>query len=439
MNKWLMNNNVVKIVALVLGVLLFVIVHKDDLATTTSPPSLIESRWIDNVQVRVIGLDTKQHAIKSMKPYRVRIQIRGKRTAITSTLPENYKAILDLTGYDKGKQIVQLNHQLLPGIDFISMQPSRVVVELEDVQTKEFEVQIRTKGTPANGYNIGTPIVKPAGRVDVTLPASRMAKVKSVMGIVNIDKVNEAVIKKQVKLNAYNAEDNKAIEKAILTPSSVEVEIPIIKPFKVVPLQVNLRGQLAEGLAVSSFIPDVNQVTLYGPHEALNSIEHFNVGIELHQLYTAGMHKLKVPLTPPANIEKIEPSEIMFNLQISGLKQRTLINVPISLTGGSDHFAATITEPTTRKIDVIVTGAPDLIDKLKTDDIQLIANVNDLSPGEHTVNLQVHLPRFVQRVSQTPLTVKVDIKDKEAPVTTSPGSKPPSLDSKGEEAQHRDP
>ncbi|KJB86308.1 hypothetical protein AZ66_19550 [Paenibacillus sp. E194] len=425
MDKWLMNNNAAKIIALVLGVLLFAVVHKDD-TTPTSPQPLMESRWIDDVQVRIVGLDTKQQVIKSIRPDKVRIQVRGKRTAIASALPEDYKVTLDLTGYGKGKHVVQLRHELPTGIDLISMEPSSATIELEDVQTKEYEVQVQTEGTPAKGYKAGTPIVRPSNRVHVTLPASRMAEVKSIVGTVSIDKANESVITKRVKLTAFNARGNE-VEGAVLTPSFVEVEVPITKPFKTVPLQVNLTGQLVEGLAVSALSPDVNQVTLYGPQEALDKIEYLdNVQVDLRQFEAAGTYKLKVQLTQPANIEKIEPSEITVELQISGVKQRTISDVPITLTGDNDRLETTIAEPASRKMDVIVVGAPNLIDALKVSDIQLIANVNDLPPGEHTVNLQVNLPRFVRRVDSTPLTIKVVIKDTEAPVTTLPDPKPPT-------------
>lgn len=424
MDKWLMNNNTAKIIALVLGVLLFAAVHKDD-PTTTSPQPLIESRWINDVPILVTGLDTNQQVIKPMRLDKVRIQVRGKRTAIASALPEDYKVTLDLTGYGTGRHVVQLRHELPQGIDLVSMQPSSTTIELEDVQTKEYEVQVRTEGTPAKGYKVGTSIVRPSNRVHVKLPASRMAEVKSIVGTVSVDKTNESVISKQVKLTAYDARNNE-VKGAVLTPSFVEVEVPITKPFKTVSLQVNPKVQLVEGLAVSSLTPDVNQVTLYGPQEALDSIDFYNIRVDLRQFQAVGTYTLKAQLTPPLNIEKIEPSEVTVELKISEVKKRTIPGVPITLTGDNDRLVTTITKPVSREMDVIVVGAPNVINGLKVSDIQLIANVNDLPPGEHTVDLQVNLPRFVRCVDQAPLTLKVVIKDTEAPVTPLPDPNPPA-------------
>ncbi|WP_019419001.1 CdaR family protein [Paenibacillus sp. OSY-SE] len=423
MDKWLMNNNAAKVIALVLGILLFAVVHKDDSTAVTTPP-LMESRWIDSVQVRTIGLDTQQQVIKSMKPETVRIQVRGKRTTIAAALPEDYKVTLDLTGYGTGRHVVPLHHEFPQGIELVSMLPSSVTVDLEDVQTKEFEVRVKTEGIAAAGYKAGTPIVSPSNRVHVTLPASRMAEVKSVTAMVNIGKANESVMLKRVKLTAYNSKGQE-IQDAVMTPSVVEVEIPITKPFKSVPLQVNLTGQLPDGLAVSTLTPDVNQITLYGPQEALDQFEFFDgVQVDLRQIKAEGVYKLNVRLTPPSNIEKIEPSEITVDLQISSVKQRVISGVPIILTGENDRLETTVAEPATRKMDVTVVGAPSLVDELKAGDIQLIANVNDLPPGKHTVNLQVNLPRFVRRADNIPLTVTIIIQDHSTPVTTEPDTKP---------------
>ncbi|CAH8773163.1 CdaR family protein [Paenibacillus dendritiformis] len=419
MDKWLMNNTSAKVIALLIGVLLFIVVHKDD-PTSVSVPPLMETRWIDNVQVRTVGLDTKQQVIQSITPDSVRIQVRGKRTTIAAALPENYKVILDLTGYGPGTHVVQLQHDFPPGIELQAMEPSSVKVELEDVQTKEFEIQVRTQGAAAQGYKPGTPIVSPSNRVHVTLPASRMTEVAAVSAAVNIEGANESVIAKRVKLTAYN-DRGQEIEDAVITPSVVEIEVPITKPFKTVPLQLDLVGQLPDGLAVSSLMPSVNQITLYGPQEALNKVEFFDgVQVNLKQIDQAGQYKLDVTLTPPPNIEKIEPSEITVDVIVSAVKQKVITGVPITLTGENDRLETAIVEPATRKLDVAVVGAPNLIDEMTASDIQLIANVNDLPAGTHTINVQVNLPRFVRRAEQTPLTVTVEIRDKGEPVTTDP-------------------
>ncbi|WP_036695735.1 CdaR family protein [Paenibacillus taiwanensis] len=435
MDKWLMNNTAAKIIALVLGVLLFAVVHKEDPNTVTQQ-SLFETRWIDSVKINTIGLDEQQLAMRSMSPSDVRIQVSGKRTTITSALPEDYKVVLDLTGYGPGKHSIPLKYEVPLGVDMRSMQPSSVTVVLEEVQTKQYEVLIKTEGRPADGYKAGTPIVRPSNRVHVTLPTSRMQEIRSVSAIVDISKANESVLHKQVKLTAFDAA-GREVKNAIITPSVVEVEIPITKPFKTVPLQLNVRGNLPAGLSVAALEPNVNQVTLYGPQAALDSIEFYDVPqLDVSTFSAPGTYNVNVKLTSPPNIEKMEPSTILVKVTIAQDKKRVIEGVPITLTGVNDKLITNITEPASRKFNVTVVGSPSVVDALTVDDIQLIANINDLPPGKHAVTLQVNLPRFVRLADGERYTATIEIKDKDVPATTDPVTPPnPTTDGQQPEGE----
>ncbi|UHA71748.1 CdaR family protein [Paenibacillus sp. 481] len=436
MDKWLMNNNVAKIIALAIGVLLFAVVHKDD-PTTTTKPSLLEPRWIEGVKIQTVGLDP-QLEVKSLRPETARIQVRGNRSKLNAALPEHYQVSVDVTGYGPGRHVISLDYKSEPGIDLLTMQPSVVTVELEEVQTKQVEVRIKTQGVPAEGYKAGTPIIRPSERVHVTLPKTRMSQVKSVSAVVSIDKANETVIHKQVKLTAYDSR-GREVKGAVITPSVVEVEVPITKPFKTVPLQVNTVGELPTGLAIASLEPSVNEVTVYGPQQVLNRIEFYDsVQVDLSKFSKAGEYSLNVQLTPPPNIEKMEPSNLTVVVRITAVQKRTITGVPIRIAGNNERLKTTIAEPSSRKFDVTVIGAPNVINELRPEDIQLIANVNDLPPGEHNVTLQVNLPRFVKREDNTVFTAKIVIEDAGAPVDTKPDPTPDPGTSTGDQGGGED-
>lgn len=423
MDKWLMDNTASKIIALVLGVLLFAVVHKQDPNINTNQP-LYETKVIQAVQVATTGLDEKQYVIKSMEPSNVRIQVEALRNRMSSILTENYKVILDVAGYGAGTHTIPLKYELPEGVKLVSMQPSAVTVQIEEVQAKQFDVVIKTKGTPQEGYTAGTPIVTPSNRVHVTLPTSEMDNVQSVSAIVNIDQANESVLQKQVKLTAYDKAGNE-IKDAVIEPSVVQVEIPISKPFKTVPLQLNVRGNLPAGLAVGSVEPSVNQVTLYGPQEDLDQIEFYDgLQLDMSTFKSAGTYNVNLKLTLPPNLEKMEPNAIDVKVVIVAEKERVISNVPITLAGLNDKLKTTITEPASRSYDVKVIGAPEIVDTLTASDIQLIANVNDLPPGNHRVTLQVNLPRFVRLANQTSFTAVVLIEDQDVPAGTKPDPDP---------------
>lgn len=416
MDKWLLNNTSTKIIALLLGILLFIVVHKEDAGTVATQP-LVTTQWLNAVSIQTIGLDQESLVVGSMSADKVRIQVSGKKTTIASAQPEKYKVILDLTGYTAGRHVIPLKYELPSGVELKSMQPSSVTVVLEELQTQQYDVLVKTQGVPEEGYTAGTPIVRPSNRVHVVLPESRMAEVQSIVGIVDVSDSNESVIQKQVKLTAYDT-SGQEMKDAVITPSFVEVEVPITKPFKTVPIQLSLRGGLPAGLSVADMEPSVNVVTLYGPNSALNKIEFYDgIEVDIAHLTQPGTYNVNVKLTPPTNIEKMEPSSIDVKVTIESSMEQVIQNVPITMTGQSDRLITTIAEPASRQFDVTVIGAPSVVKELTAQDIQLIANVNDLPVGDHQIRLQVNLPRFVSLVDPSIYRANILIRDKDTPVS----------------------
>ncbi|WP_152395389.1 CdaR family protein [Paenibacillus guangzhouensis] len=415
MDKWLNNANISKVIALLLGILLWAIVHMDD-RSPNQVSSLVDVKVIDDVRIQTVGLDQSRYILKQMTPEVVRIQVRGQTSALTSAMPEDYRVSLDLTGLGEGKHDIDLTYEMPKGIQLVSMVPSRVTVEIEEMQTKEMDVSIKTTGTPAKGYTVGQPIISPTNRVHVTLPASQMKDIHSVSATLPIDGEQKSVKQKRVKLTAYDKTGHE-MKSAIITPPVVEVEVPITKPFKTVPLQINFIGQLPEGLAISSFTPSTNQVAIYGPQDVLDSIDFYDsIQIDLSQFKEST--KLTMPLPVLGKVEKIEPNSVNFDITIVPAVQRVLDKLPITLTGASDQLKASIEEPASKSMSITVEGAPDVVNSLKAGDVQVIANLSDLPPGTHQVALQVNLPNFIRRVDPGTIYVKVLIEDKKATPTT---------------------
>jgi YbbR domain-containing protein len=390
--------------------------------------SLIDVKVIDDVKIQTVGLDTSRFILHKITPEVVRIQVKGKTSALTSAMPEDYRVKLDVTGLDEGMHTLSLTTEMPKGIQLISMSPSSVQVELEERQTKEMDVSITTTGSPAKGYTAGQPIISPTNRVHVTLPASQMKDVQSVSATINIDGVVNSVKQKRLKLTAYDKTGHE-MKDAIITPPVVEVEIPIAKPFKSVPLQINFVGKLPDGLAISSIKQSANQVAIYGPQNVLDGIDFYDsIQIDLSKLTETTT--LSLPLPVLGKVEKIEPSSVNFEITIVPAVQRQLDMVPITLNGLNEQLKATIQEPASKVMSVTLEGAPDLVNSLKPEDVQLIANLSDLPPGVHQVALKVNSPNFVRQVNTEQLYVKVLIEDKISKPTDSKGQpetpKPPT-------------
>ncbi len=422
MNKWINNNNISKVLALAVSILLWSMVHLNDV--TPTPTAKIDSRIIDNVKVQAFGLDEKKYILSAMDTDQVQLEVKGKKSDLLSMYSEDYKVRLDLSKAKVGTSTLPLTVDVPSGIEVVNVQPSTVTVNIEKRDTSSFPVSIVTSGEPAAGYQMGSITMEPA-TVSVTLPESDLKRVDKIQGSVSIDGEDATIKEKRVKLTALDKQ-GKEIEGAVIEPSTISVVVPITPPYKEVPIELHYSGQLPDGIVISKAQPSVTTVKLYGSQDALAGIKSYNdVDVDLGQIKEAGTMVLPVDLTPPQGFEKIEPSSMEVEITTVSNSQRVIDDIPIKISGAGSDVQAAIKSPASGTMSLKLSGAPGLLNSLTKDDIQLIASVGNLKPGTHQVNLQVVLPRYVSRVDQgNALTATIEIKDNAAATSTQPDSKP---------------
>lgn len=398
MDRWLSHPTVMKLMALALGILLWAVVHFDPENPPSNVASLVEVKTIRSVQVHVVGLDEQRFELVDMQPKTIDLTVRGTRADILATRPEDYRLSVDLSELEAGTHTVSVQIDAMPrGLQLVSMNPGAVSVTLEPLQTKEFEVQLMIRGEPAEGYVVGKPILRPSNRAYVTLPDEELARVARVGAVIDVDGERET-IRDEIRLVAYDA-DGKIVEGAIIYPAVLEVEVPITLPFKTVPLQFRFQGEPAPGLAVASFQPDVDQVTVYGPQAELDRLEVLPVHVPMRNIRQTG--RLELPLKAPSANLTVEPAQVTVQVEVVKAATRTFKELPVYWNGLGDGLRATVREPKTGRADIVVSGAPDVLDRLKPGDVMVIADLSGRGPGVYTVSLIVNLPRFVTQVGGT--------------------------------------
>ncbi|MFC5470366.1 YbbR-like domain-containing protein [Cohnella suwonensis] len=416
MDRWLNHPTASKLVALGLALLMWAVVHFDpDEPSPNNVTSLNETKVIDDVIVQAYGMDEKNYVLLSLEPQKVKLTVRGTRSALASAQPNEYRLKVDLRTVGEGQHTLPLVEDLPPGITSVSMSPSTVVVDIEALQIKEFEVAIQTQGAPAKGYKVGTPILMPGNRVHVKLPKSQLEKVDRVGATISVEGEKETIKNKSVKLAAYDKDGNPFPE-AVIDPAVLEVEVPITNPFKTVPLQLKLVGHMKPGLSIASFKPDVEQVTVYGPQEALDTIEFVEANIQLDALTASG--KVTVPLIIAPPLIEVSPAKAEVTVEVLLSATRTLEGLPITLSGLGEGLKATITDPAAGKADISIQGAPALLDRLSPGDVDVIADLSGRGPGIYTIPLIVNLEKFMELAGGTQ-NITVEIVDA-APASTSP-------------------
>jgi YbbR domain-containing protein len=422
MDKWLRSNNVVKAIALMIGILLWVVVHLDVNKTAPSTTPLPGEETINAAKVVPVKLDGSHFSIQKIDPEIVNITLRGKQSALTKLNTNSIQVQVDLSNAAVGTHAYPLYTVNVPNSMSASLVPTTVNVTLEELQKKEVPVTINVVGIPSTGYIVGQPIVNP-NRVHVTLRTSELNSVDSVQAELSVDKAS-GVVHKQVKLTAFD-KNGKPVE-ATITPPLVDVEIPVTVPFKEMPLQVKVVGLPAKGYSIAAMTQSVKRVTVFSSQTTLDKMEFYNgPEVDVTDLSENKQFTLEIPLLNKD--VRVDPVKVDISVEIVPTATLTMNNIPLRISGENDSFQTRIIIPDKKEIQAILEGAPDLLGKLTLQDVQAIIDVSNLPPGKHELPINLSLPAFINKAETQPqsLTATVEIIAKTSTAATPAASTTP--------------
>ncbi|WP_424769368.1 CdaR family protein [Paenibacillus sp. sgz302251] len=424
MDKWISHPTSLKIFSVIIGLLLWAVVHIDPNSTPQSATSNFDNKIIEASVITAEGLDTEKYVLTAMEPSVVRLDVQGRLTDLKrASSDDDYIVKVDLKNVKPGIQELPLTYSLPRGIQLIQMSPSTVTVQIEEIVTKTFELQVATQGTPAEGFIVGAPVVaEPASGIKVTLPKDDMDRVGVVSAEVNIDGADKTVVNKKANVVVYD-KDGLEMTNAIISPATAHVEVKVTPPFKTVPLQVRYSGSLPDGFSLVSIKPEMSEVTIYGDQQTLDGIQVYDgVVLDLSKVMESGSIQVKTQLVD--GIKSIEPAEVTLDVVIAPDTIRTFTDLPVTVEGESSGLTAVFRIPSSGKLDLTVSGAQAVISDVQAGEIKLLANVEGLGEGVHEVPVQVDVPDYVQTVlaeGQT-LTVTIELVSNTAANTEMPES-----------------
>lgn len=424
MDKWLNHPTALKIVSVVLGLLLFAIVHIDPETSPQTVTSNIDTKVMEAVTIVPIGLDPEKYVLTAMEPTVARLVVEGRISTLRTAANEEYIVNVDLTNVGAGIHEVPLTVKLPRNIKEVELSPRKVNVRIEELVTKSFDVQVLTEGQPAAGYVLGTPAVlsEAGSMVEVTLPKDDMDRVGIVAATLIVEGADKTAVNKKAKVVVYDKE-GEAIGGADVLPATVHVEAAVTLPFKKVPLQIRYTGALGDGLSLVSVKPEMDEVTVYAQQAELDQLTIYDgVVLDLSKVKESGVVKVKTAAVD--GIASVSPGEIGLDVVLERTVTRTFGDLPITVSGEAEGISAVVRNPATGRLSLAVRGAEAVLESLQAASIGVLAKVDGLPPGVHTVPLELDLPPYVEPVLDDgrPLTVSVEIIDETAVGSEEPGN-----------------
>lgn len=387
MDKWFESDTVLKLVAVGLALMLWMTVNEKPFPFTGGNKVHTTIR-----NVTLEALYNQESLELTDAPTNINLKLTGDASAINRITPDSYRVYMDLRGLGPGKHRgIPVKWSGFPAGVEVEADPKTVSVTLEQKQQIEIPVQVDLVGDLPAGFQAGEPVVKPT-KVLVRGPESRLEEVTAVRGVVNVEGSTETV-SRSVALQVYG--ENGPLHKVEVTPTVVEVEVPVTAPDKSVPLKVDVAKYPPKGYAIAGLRTDVDRVTVYGPEEALDGLEVYpGPSLDLSGVTKDRTFELPIPLVDDRL--KVEPKTVEISVTIVKAKTRKLEGVPIRVNGLGEGMQAKVIAPESGKIDLVVTGAPQLLKNIKLQDIRAVVDVSNLPPGNHVRPIRVNLPAYVQ-------------------------------------------
>lgn len=410
MDRFLQSNMVAKGVAVLVAVMLWMIVSLDD-QVGPNVSQTIGSTTIDNVKLEVL-YDEEIYALKELEDT-VKVLLSGRRSLLNiNTFRTNHRVYVDLSDLGEGRHRVKVLHEGFPSELQVEIVPAWINVDLEKKETRSFPVKIDITGAAKEGFTADTPIVEQE-EVHVIAPASVLDTIVTVRGFININKADKAV-KKEIALKVYDQHGNEL--SAEVSPSTIEVEVPIQSPDVVVPWQLHFVNQLPDGISLIDVQSNISEITVYAPLQELDTLQKIEKDIDLSQIEKSGNIQLDVPIQK--EWFATYPKQVEVQIKVGPTQERVFSNIPVTVNGLQEGLELEFMEPLNGVSEIKIQGSKERLEQLKPEDIQASIDVQKLQAGEHTLRLQIEIagnPNFY--IVPKAMTTEVNIAAKTVETT----------------------
>lgn len=162
----------------------------------------------------------------------------------------------------------------VPGVEITRVEPSRILVRLEEIVTKSVPINVQVDGQAAAGFASGIPITDPP-TVSVRGPASRIAQIDEVVTRITLNNEQRTVIQDTTVAALIAGEVPTGVT---VTPGKVSVTVPVSRAgnTKTVGVVVVTSGTLPAGVVATAIQPTPSVVSLIGSPTILAQISHVN-------------------------------------------------------------------------------------------------------------------------------------------------------------------
>ena len=231
-----------KILSLALSIVLWAVVMDVD-----NPE---RNMRFDDVPVRIIGASQLKAAtgleLIEGEDTTVTVSLRGQSKSVGEVRVSQITATVDISG------LTEANEYDLPvtvsvsksGVETNYVNPGKVHVRVDRVESKDVPVEVNVTGTPDDGYRAGKPTTA-TKKVTVSGPATDLAQVSKAVAVVDVTGRNSSLTDYECRVTLYD-QDGAAFTSNYITSQTekIKVSVPIYRVNNI-PLTVTLKDAAA--------------------------------------------------------------------------------------------------------------------------------------------------------------------------------------------------
>lgn len=228
------NNNVLKVVSIVLAICLWAFVMGEVNPTI--------KKTIHNVPVEFTNVETiEEQGIALLDPngYTVDVEVEGSRSDLNTMDVDDIQVTADLFGYSIGEHHIAVDVALPDGIYLEEVKDSEILVTLEELVSVQKSVDVDFTGDLPEGMEPGHIVVYPE-TVEVKGAKSIVNQVESVRVQIDAAKLTEDVATFTASPAAID-ENGEIIKNVDISANTIEVQTALYNT-KTVPLEVKVTG-----------------------------------------------------------------------------------------------------------------------------------------------------------------------------------------------------
>lgn len=388
LTKLVTNNFGLKVLAAVFAVILWlVIVNVEDPDKST----------VFSVSVRIENADYLTEMGKTYEVLEnsdvISITVTGKRSIIEDLSASDFSVVANMENIDETMSMIPITISA-PGYGNqleISKRSSYVLVNVENLVTKEYDIEVVTEGSLASDCFIESTEVTPQ-KVTVTGAESYINEIDHAEVTMDISGA-WADVSASGHI-ALLAEDGRELSQAPLTLSSTDASmVAHILMRKTLPVEFEISGELPENYRLESVESSVDSLTVEGASDALGTVD--NLKISASQLNVSGV---TAPFTAIIHLEDYLPDGVSLaagmpedaEVSVEILSQTTesfLMPVDnVTVSGLRDGLNLAYNDDT---VTVNITGFEDVLSEVNEQQLTGTLDASNLSEGTYTVAVKI--------------------------------------------------